>query len=387
MKHSWIHLTSIQVGGSICLPVIMIGHLLCQHYGLWASLLAIMAGNLILLAIGLVSTSMGAKSKKSTVEHASLYFGEQGSLLFALLMVICLLGWFAIQLNSMIMVMQEWGFANGYVLTVVIGALITCLVMYGLTQMARMANVCAPLLLVTLGYALYMAPIPDSFGIDNAAFKWEGISLVMATSIATVIDLPNFFRYARSQRDGIVSSILLFGIATPLIEGIGVYLAYSLPNLSLMEALHTSETGAIGIISGLFLLCGGWITNNANLFSASVSAEKLLPKLSEAKRVALLGVVAILIALTNPAGYLEEIVNGMGIAVGSMGGVIITGHLLGVSNRHSFLSYPLCWICGVLMGYVALLTGIALLDAFLVASLMTGLKQIIETRRIYATDL
>jgi purine-cytosine permease-like protein len=100
-QKSWLQLTSIQVGGSICLPVMMVGHVLSKNYGLYTALIAIMLGNLVLLTLGLAAASIGAKARKSTVEQAAFYFGDQGSAFFALLMICCMLGWFAIQLDLM----------------------------------------------------------------------------------------------------------------------------------------------------------------------------------------------------------------------------------------------------------------------------------------------
>jgi purine-cytosine permease-like protein len=261
--------------------------------------------------------------------------------------------------------------------------------MYGLTGMGRMANFFTPLLLLFIGYALYSTSLPKEWGKQEYAFQWQSLTLVIATNIAAVIDLPNFFRYARTQKDGVVSTIILFAIPTPLIEGIGVYLAYSLPNLSLMDALQ-SQNGLLGLWSALFLLLGGWITNNANLFSATVSSEKLLPHIAEKKRTFILGAIGTIFTCLHPSEYLEAVVNAMGIAVSSMGGVIIPASFLSISAKKGLLSYPICWTCGAIVGYFTLFTGfslsgIALLDAFITAGLLTSLKKFME-RKVYVSN-
>jgi purine-cytosine permease-like protein len=391
---TWLQLSSIQVGGSICLPVIMIGHVLSENYGFKTAVAAIAIGNLILLLLSLAATSRSAKERKSTVENASLYFGEQGSSLFAWLMVVCLLGWFAIQLNMMhesaweIIRYAQLEWMPEMFLTIFIGGGITAVVVCGLSGMGWMASLCAPLLIATLGFALYQAPIPAET-LKEEKIVWGSISLVMAVSIATVIDLPNFFRYARSQKDCVATLILLFGVATPLIEGIGVYFASSLPGSPLLEALKLNQTGFWTLWSVSFLLVGGWITNNTNLFSAVVSAEKLLPTLSEKKRTLVLGGLGTLLACANPAEYLEFVVNAMGIAVASMGGVIITGRLFPSvrASKSIVLSYPICWFSGAFIGYFALIvgpsiTGIALMDAFLVSGLLVFFKHYLERGKV-----
>lgn len=379
--HSWIYLSAIQVGGSICLPVIMIGHILCQHYGLMAALLAILIGNLLLFFLGLATTSMGAVGRKSTAECTSLYFGESGSRLFAALMICCTIGWFAIQLNMMNLSVDMFvGSTNSLQLnSVILGGLITLFAMNGLNMIGKIANLSIPFLLITFGWILWDIPSSQKKELETLPFTWNAISLVMAVSIASVIDLPNFFKYARSKRDGIMTIALLFGVATPLIEGVGVYISYASPDLSLVEALQNS---GMGKWAACFLLLGGWLTNNANLFSATVSAEKLFPNIPEKMRVLWLGCAGIVIACMDPFAYLEEVINIMGIAVGSMGAIIIVGHLLGISQSLVArpASYSLFWVCGMMMGLLAMfsekiaISGIALMDAFIIAALLTAGK-------------
>src|SRR5690349_1992765 len=104
---NWKQLTSIEVGGAICLPVIMVGHKLCATYGWQAALLGIIVGNLILLSMACITVFMSAQHRASTPENAKKYFGEQGTKLFALLLLIAKTSWFAIQLNMMVLSIQE----------------------------------------------------------------------------------------------------------------------------------------------------------------------------------------------------------------------------------------------------------------------------------------
>lgn len=98
---NWRQLSIIQIGGAICLPVMMVGQILAQMYGLTSALLVILIGNLLLFAMASVTSFAGAKEKKSTAEFAIDLFGHRGKGFFSGAMVISVVGWFAIQLQLM----------------------------------------------------------------------------------------------------------------------------------------------------------------------------------------------------------------------------------------------------------------------------------------------
>ena len=81
-KQSWWQLLSIQAGGTICLPVIMVGQLVCQKFGWLAALLVVGLGNAFLLIIGYLLASLSTYRPQSTVQHAANYFGNQGMNLY-----------------------------------------------------------------------------------------------------------------------------------------------------------------------------------------------------------------------------------------------------------------------------------------------------------------
>src|SRR5689334_4893361 len=100
-RQDWWQLSSIQLGGIICLPVFMIGQTLSQTYGFTSAVASILLGNAILLFLGLAAAKMSHEKRKTTMENAVDFFGERGVAFFALSLSLSLLGWFAIQLNMM----------------------------------------------------------------------------------------------------------------------------------------------------------------------------------------------------------------------------------------------------------------------------------------------
>src|ERR1700722_3806733 len=100
-KQNWRQLASVQVGGAICLPLLLVGYELAKQGHPLNMLFSILWGNLLLFALALIAGCMSTKRNLTTVEHASFYFGPKGITFFALTLASSMLGWFAIQTQCM----------------------------------------------------------------------------------------------------------------------------------------------------------------------------------------------------------------------------------------------------------------------------------------------
>lgn len=378
---SWLQLTSIQAGGIICLPVIMVGQVLCEQYGLASSLLAIGIGNAVLLLLGLVAASMSCSRRQSTVEHAAIYFGKRGTIIFGLTMMLSLVGWFAIQLNMMSLSLEDilrstYIAASPVSLNIFFGILLTALILYGIRGIGVFANLTMPLLILTLAYAIFSAsktstPEHQSYTISY----WGGVSLIIGVEIAAVVDLPTFFQHSKSTKDGLISITLLHILVVPIIEFVGVYLAHKSGGGTILEVFKSGHGFLWNLWVALFLIFAGITTNNANLYSAVVNTKDIFGKLSFKKRAILLGSVATLLSCTNPLMHIEFILNLFGIFIGSMGAVMLSGYILektsGLPSSKAFCSM-FSWIIGSMIGSATLMemlsiTTVPPLDAFLPA--------------------
>ncbi len=436
-KQSWWQLLSIQTGGTICLPVIMVGSLVCQKFGWVAALLSVGIGNLFLLILGYLLASMSTYRPQSTVEHATTYFGKIGKWLFGFVMIFSMLGWFGIQLNVMTLSAAQLFSGLGHsipflTLNIGMGLIISCIMCFGMRAMKNLSYICAPLLGLTLLYAAFSAGgvIPS---MTSLPISWiSGLSLIIGANIAAVIDLPTFFRHAKSNKDAKFCILLLYGIVVPLIEITGVYLTSVTGGNSILSILQIGH-GSLWIMwTCCFVLLSGWQTNNANLYSSIASSGSLPGKFPTWARAAILGGIGTLIACFNPLGNIEYVLDLLGITIGGMGAVILANYLIErmtanyterdskigiwaaskprgstIVNRESFhvsrnpifesrsayVAIPLfsllSWSIGVAISISASLfhwwsTGIPAMDAFLISFLIqTTLNLIYQRRKTY----
>lgn len=380
---SWKQLASIEVGGAICLPVIMVGHLLFNKYGFHSACLAIMAGNLVLLALACLSAKMSFERKLPTTDNAMHYFGKNGARCFACALLFSKTCWFGLQLNMMVLSLESIfpGLMPSYFSATLLGLLIICVASFGIRGLSFLSSLSMPLLVGTMGYAAYAVSPQESF-LDNRPLGIEGISIAIATGITAVIDMPTYFRHARSRRDGILAVLVFLVIAVPLVEFLGVYLCLKNNGGTLVESLQRSDSLIWNLWVCAFFLLAGWTTNITNLYSAANCLGTLLPKVSERKRMVLIGTCGMFLAMMQILNYFTLVLQIIGIFVGSMGCTLLMRYLLNQLG-FCFTSTPgeqkrllILWAAGSLVGLAALaqqitLSTIPLLDACLTAMVLT----------------
>jgi cytosine permease len=395
-KQNWLQLTNIQIGGAICLPVIMIGQILGQNYGFENSIAALIIGNLLLMILGVVAVQMSVKTRLSTMENAAHYFGKYGTRLFAIVMVICLVGWFAIQLNLMSLSINnilQLAFKNvvinNIIINIALGLLITSFTLHGITALDKIASISMPLLIFTMSYSVYSVATSPTLVLPSIVPNkniLDAISLVIATAIAVVADLPTYYRFARSKKDGLISIILLFSIAIPAIECVGVYIGSYSSGGTIIDTLLGNGGTLWQLWVGLFLILAGWTTNNANLYSAAVSGQIIVPKIKENIRIFIIGALGTALACLDVIKNFETVLEVMGIMITSMAAIMLSCfvlkelHIAIYKINHFSL---LCWALSTLFGFLSFfkiitLTGIGTIDAWIAAVILIILLTILN---------
>lgn len=359
----WWDLLAIQAGGTLCLPIVLIGQLLCKEYGTVQALCAILAGNGILLVLGLIMATMSTQESLNTFSHVRRLFGALFQKGLGALMLICMLGWFAVQINLMTKALPV---GDTKMLTVSIGSLITLFMYFGYSAMHRCACLAAPL----LGLGLLMFFMTSTFQLsDPPAFSWgwmSGISLVIGAHIAVLVDLPTFFQHAASPKDGRICITCLYALIVPLVEAGGVWLTSML------------DSGADNLLVGVLFVLSGWSANNANLYSA-VETVRALRIGNRKGTTLLLGTLGTVLACMNPLGSIETLLELIGVALGVMGSIMCAQFVYkspsGLLQAISCASY-----CGgVVLGLLSCgcLTTSVTLDACLIGACLQLLSTVL----------
>ncbi len=285
-KQNWITLSTIQIGGAICLPMILIGFELSKTNSLMGCLFSIAIANSILFALGMIASKMSVSFKKTTGQLAVSYFGLFGRFLFAGVLFISMCGWFSIQTEIMVQdVSQLINCFDPLYGIIILSLFIGVINVFGISSIARFSNATVPLMIATL-----VIVVASNFSLKNDLFtektnyvQTTALSLLLSSCIACIFDFPTYFRHAKDKKEAYKATGIIFFVGIPLIEILGVLIGKTTLEQSLIEALSAVKMPFWNIWIFLFILLCGLSTNTANLYSAVKGLQCIFTGLSEQK--------------------------------------------------------------------------------------------------------
>lgn len=177
-----------------------------------AILLGHLIGGLMMFAAGMI----GAKERKSAMETVKMSFGEKGSLLFAVLNVLQLVGWTAIMIYDGALAADGVLHTGNWVWAVIIGALIIVWIFIGLTNLGKL-NTVAMTALFILSLVLFkviffgsgsMTPIVD----DGSLTFGAAVELAVAMPLSWLPLISDYTYYSPKLSLIILISAYIFRI-------------------------------------------------------------------------------------------------------------------------------------------------------------------------------
>lgn len=379
-------LTSIVLGGALCVPMLMLGHGL-SHHGFYGGLLSILLGNALLLCLGLVAVHMGVTRRLPTVDNAALVFGPLCRPFFGLLLGMSMLAWFGLQLNlmteSILPVLAPLGIHTSPLsITLLLGLLLTLCAISGIRSVTKIAKLAGPLLVGTLLYAAYSysGELHIASSSFSPLFIPNAVSLVMSAGIVFIVDIPTFYRHAPDLSVARKAITLSFALVVPGILICGLLLGLACPHLSIVDILLGEGTTIQRLFLASFLLLAGWTTNNGNLYSAATCLKSVTQVKSRLSCTIFCGVLGTIAACLHIHQYFEVILGGIGVCIGSLGSVILTSYLFHQNSSRSLSPIGALGsaFLGISVGILGLslevgVSGIPLVDAFTFSALSTAL--------------
>jgi NCS1 family nucleobase:cation symporter-1 len=365
-----------------CIPTYMLASgLIDQGMNWWQAVLTIFLGNVIVLVPMVLNAHAGTKYGIPFPVYCRASFGLRGANIPALLRALVACGWFGI---------QTWigGAAIYAILAIFIPSwkqlaplpglginaaelgcflffwLINMLVIYkGIESIRILLNIKAPLL-VALGLALLawayteaggfgdMLSRPSQFGPgqpQDGKF-WSVFILALTGNVSfwatLALNIPDFSRYAHSQRDQVWGQILGLPTTMGLYSFIGVavtsaaFVIYrDLPPEAKKELwnpifLLAQFKNPILLIVAMLALCIATLATNiaANVVSPANDFAHLWPRRISFRIGGLItGIIGILIQpwrlLENASVYIDKWLVGYSLLLGAVGGVLIADYI------------------------------------------------------------
>jgi NCS1 family nucleobase:cation symporter-1 len=361
-KRSWgtYNYASLWVAMSVCIPTYMLASgLIAGGMSWWQAVATILLGNLIVLVPMLLNAHAGAKYGIPFPVLVRASFGVRGANVPAVLRALVACGWFGIQtwiggqaIHSMLQILWP-GTVSVWTCFFAFWALNILVIWRGIDTIKFLEGIGAPFMLgigllllwwIT-GKAGGFGPVlsaPSKFHTSAEFFRFFIPSLTgMVGFWATVaLNIPDFTRYAKSQKAQVVGQALGLPTAMTLYSFIGVAVT-SASVVLFGEAIWDPVTllgkfnqPVVAFIALIALLIATLNTNvAANVVSPSNDFSNLNPRLISFRTGGLItGVIGVLMMpwklLTDFSSYIFGWLVGYSGLLGPIAGVMIADYFL-----------------------------------------------------------
>ena len=242
-----------------------------------AILLGHLIGGLMMFAAGMI----GAKERKSAMETVKMSFGERGSLLFAVLNVLQLVGWTAIMIYDGALAADGVLHTGIWVWAIIIGALIVVWIFVGLTNLGKL-NTVAMTALFILSLVLFKVIF---FGTGSAAPVVDDGSLTFGAAVELAVAMPlswlplisDYTREAKEPVKATLVSTIVYGIVSCWMYIIGMGAAIFTGESDVAQIMVKAGLGIVGLLIVVFSTV---TTTFLDAYSAGISSETILSKLN-----------------------------------------------------------------------------------------------------------
>jgi putative hydroxymethylpyrimidine transporter CytX len=286
----------------VSLVGVVTGAALVPTLGFWPAVAVTLAGGAIGAALLAASAALGARTALPAMALLRRSLGDRGSLVPTVLNVVQLVGWSAVETWTVAYTAHALvgrGPALPYYLAA--GALGIALAVIGPLGVVRrvLRRLMAPLLVLALGYLLVRlaaAGVDTGLAGDGSLSTLAALDLVIAYNASWLPLAPDYTRYSRRSRDAAIGAGGGFFVGTALVFALGLLAATRVGGVDPAFPLVAVAPFAFGSLAAWILVADESEKTFANVYSAAVSAQNLVPALSQRVAVVLVGIGATLIA-------------------------------------------------------------------------------------------
>lgn len=338
-RKSWISVASIEAGVMICVPSLLLGGMLAEAMPIKSAVIAGTLGYVLAVFLTAVMGMQGYDLGSPLCVISLSSFGKKGGKYLAtLLLVVSLMGWFAVQ--AYVCGSAFSGMLNQlspvkcpvWVSVLIWGVVMLITAVYGIDALKWLNYAAVPALVLVTMFGCYLAV--SRFGLEklnapvtNTMTLLEGIGLTFSFNATGMVIAPDYTRYNRSRKDAAKSMILGILPAGLLMFIMGAVMSKLTGIYDISLILCDLGIPFLGLI---VLILATWTSNTTNAYSAGISMVMLF-NLKDNKRAAATlaaGVIGTILALAGVASYFELVLNVLGYAFAPMAGVMIADYWL-----------------------------------------------------------
>ena len=288
-RKSNLSMFMVMLGFTFFSASMWVGQQLAQGLDFKGFLWALLLGGLILAAYTGSLGYIGAESGLTLDMLARRSFGTKGSFLPSAMISFTQIGWFGVGLAMFaIPVAKEflglevtpelmpW---QGYLLVAVAGLLMTASAYYGIKSLTIISYIAVPAVAILGTVAMIMAIRSGDTGLVAQFSKGTkdlgiiaGAGLVVGSFVSGGTATPNFTRFAKSGKVGLITTIIAFFIGNSLMFLFGAVSSIYAGGNDIFEVmLNLNLFYAAVLVLGLNI----WTTNDNALYSAGLGLSNI----------------------------------------------------------------------------------------------------------------
>ena len=262
-----------------------------------AILLGHFIGGLMMFAAGMI----GAKERRSAMETVKMSFGEKGSLLFAILNVLQLIGWTSIMIYDGALAADGLLHTGLWIWALVIGALIILWIVIGLTNLGKL-NTIAMTALFILSLILFKViffgtavagPIVD----DGSLTFGAAVELAVAMPLSWLPLISDYTREAEKPFAATLVSVLTYSVVSIFMYMIGMGAAIFTGEYDIAQIMVKTGLGVVGL---LIIVFSTVTTTFLDAYSAGVSSVSIYSKIKEKWAAVVVTIIGTVAAMLYP---------------------------------------------------------------------------------------
>ncbi len=305
------HITALWIGMSICVPTYTLGGVLTAYFGLSVgeALLAILLANIVVLVPLTLNAFAGTKYGIPFPVLLRSSFGIIGSNVPCLIRALVACGWFGIQtmfgglaihlfLGSIFEGWKALGGTGEVIGFMIFWTLNLWVVLRGAESIKWLETLSAPLL-VAVGIGLLVWALPSVSltellaippkrpeGASVTGYFMAGLTAMVGFWATLSLNIPDFSRYARSQKDQILGQIFGLPLTMFLFAALGVVMtaaSVKLVGVTVSDPVsligHIQSPGWVALAMALIIIATLSTNTAANIVSPTNDFQNLAPKL------------------------------------------------------------------------------------------------------------
>ena len=288
----------IWFGAGVSIAEILTGTYLAP-LGMKKGIAAIILGHIIGCLMLFLAGVIGGKVRKSAMETVKMSFGQKGSVLFAVLNMLQLVGWTAIMIYDGALAADGVVNTGRWIWCLVIGALIILWIVIGITTVAMAALFILTLILCKVIFTGSGAGVPS----DDSMTFGAAVELAVAMPLSWLPLISDYTREAKEPVKATAVSAVTYGIVSCWMYVIGMGAAIITGEYDIAQIMLKAGLG----IAGLLIIVFSTVTTTfLDAYSAGISSETIVSKW-DGKHVAIVvTVIGTIAAIVYPMDNITD---------------------------------------------------------------------------------